>query len=108
MNIKISVLVRADLATINGISKEELLDPNYNTYRFAILKNELVNESYNRTEIINKIKNKLDTYLVGDKRNSLFATDVEYALNTELENYKANPERYRHTKELIVISRFPK
>ena len=107
MNIEISVLTRA---TLEGMNSEDLLNPDYVTYSFKISKNDLINdyESYSDNERTTQIKNLLDNHLVGDKRNISFAIDLEHALNTELENYKANPEEYKDREEFVVIMQLPK
>lgn len=107
MNIEISVLTKVIIEGIDN--NEDLLDPNYDGYKITISKNNLIElyKSHRPKEITNKIKYILDELSV-DKRNTIFAYDIENALNAELEKYEANPEEYKDREEFVTLIQFLK
>ena len=107
MNIELDALTKTTVDHVNSLT---ILDHNYISCKLSISKNDLISEyeSYSRTEVTNKIKSMLDDSLIRDKRNVIFAKDLEHALNTELEAYKSNPEEYKDREEFVVIMQLPK
>ena len=107
MNIELDALTKTTVDHVNSLT---ILDHNYISCKLSISKNDLISEyeSYSRTEVTNKIKSMLDDSLIRDKRNVIFAKDLEHALNTELEAYKSNPEKYKYREKFLITMVFPK